>query len=167
MILRLPTFKTKHNEQGAFVFIFLPQMDKQESQFFADDTQLQVSVPPSIIQSAISSLEICLSNIQTWMLENNLNLTMIKRRPFSCAHLPSPFQSPNLLPSPSVAVKSLLFSSARNLGFYIRNDMSVELHTKNVCRSAYSELHLISTVRHLLSVDSTKNTCVRFCPVYA
>ena len=34
--------------------------------------------------------------------------------------------------------------------------MSVELHTKNVCWSAYSELCRFSTVRHLLSVDSTK-----------
>ena len=47
-------------------------------------------------------------------------------------------------------------SSVRNLGFYIRDDMSVELHIKNVCRSAYSELRRISTIRHLLSVDSTK-----------
>ena len=47
-------------------------------------------------------------------------------------------------------------SSARNLGFYFRDDMSVELHVKNVCFSAYSELCRISTVQHLLSVDSTK-----------
>ena len=32
---------------------------------------------------------------------------MIKQRPSSCAHPPSPFQSPNLLPSLSVAVKYL------------------------------------------------------------
>ena len=47
-------------------------------------------------------------------------------------------------------------SSARNLGFYIRDDMSVELHIENVCRSAYSELRRISIIRHLLSADSTK-----------
>ena len=43
-----------------------------ESQSFADDTQFQVSVPPSNIQPAISSPETCLLNIQTWMLENKL-----------------------------------------------------------------------------------------------
>ena len=37
--------------------------------------------------------------------KTNLNLTMIKQRPSSCAHLPSSFQSPNLLPSLSLAVK--------------------------------------------------------------
>ena len=55
-------------------------------------------------------------------------------------------------------------SSARNLGFYIRDDMSVELHMKNVCWSAYSELCRISTIRHLLSADD-KNTCARLCPL--
>ena len=34
--------------------------------------------------------------------------------------------------------------------------MSVEVHIKNVCRSAYSEFRRISTIRHLLSADSTK-----------
>ena len=44
-----------------------------ESQSFADETQLQVSVPPPNIQSSISALDTCLSGIQTWMLENKLN----------------------------------------------------------------------------------------------
>ena len=40
--------------------------------------------------------------------------------------------------------------------------MSVELHIKNVYRSAYSELHRISTIRHLLSVDFTKTLVSAF-----
>ena len=50
-------------------------------------------------------------------------------------------------------------SSARNLGFYITDDMSVELYIRNDCQSAYSELRHISTIRYFISVDSTKNTC--------
>ena len=83
---------------------------------------------------------------------------MIKQRPSSCAHLPSPFRSPNLLPSLSVAVK-FLSSSVRNFGIY--TSTCVELHIKNVCQTlGYSELRCISTIRHLLSVDCTK-TLVR------
>ena len=41
---------------------------------FVDDTQFQVPVPPPSIQSAVSSLETCLSDIQTGMLENKLKL---------------------------------------------------------------------------------------------
>ena len=43
----------------------LIQCHSIESQSFTDNTQLQVSVPSSNIQSAISSLETCLSDIQT------------------------------------------------------------------------------------------------------
>ena len=53
-------------------------------------------------------------------------------------------------------------SSARNLDFYIRDDMGVELHIKNVCWSAYSELCCISTIGHCLSVDSTKTLVSAF-----
>ena len=40
--------------------------------------------------------------------------------------------------------------------------MSVELHIKNVCRSAYSELRCISTIQDLLSADSTKTLVSAF-----
>ena len=40
--------------------------------------------------------------------------------------------------------------------------MSMGLHIKNVCRSAYSELCRISTIQHLLSVDSTKTLVSAF-----
>ena len=40
----------------------------------------------------------------------------------------------------------------------------MELYMKNVCRSAYSELRRIGTIRHLLSVDSTKTLVSTFVP---
>ena len=85
---------------------------------------------------------------------------MTKQRPSLHAHLPSPFQSPNLLPFLSVAVKCLS-SSVRNFG--IHTSTCVELHIKNVCQTlGYSELRCISTIRHLLSVDSTKTLVSAF-----
>ena len=40
--------------------------------------------------------------------------------------------------------------------------MSVELHIENVCRSTYSALRRIGTIRRLLSVDSTKTLVSAF-----
>ena len=135
-----------------------------ESQSFADDTQLQASVPPSNIQSAISSLETILSDIQTWMLENKPKLNNDKTEAL-LLHSSSKSFSVCKPTTISVCGCEISFSSfARNLGFYIRDDMGVELHIKNVCRSAYSELCRISTIRHLLSADY-KNTCARLCPL--
>ena len=96
--------------------------------------------------------------------KTNLNLAMIKQRPSSCTHLLSPLQSPNLLLSTTISVcgyEISFSSSAKNLGFYIRDYISIELHTKNVCWSAYSELRRISTIQHV-SVDSTKTLVFTF-----
>ena len=40
--------------------------------------------------------------------------------------------------------------------------MSIELHIKNVCQSAFSEFCHINTIWHLLSVDSTKTLVSAF-----
>ena len=108
----------------------LTQCHLIESQSFVDNTQLQVSVPASNIQSAISSLETCLSDIQTWMLENKLNndkteaLLLRLSKSFSVS-------KPTAI---SLCGCEISFSSsARNLGFYIRDDMNVELHIRNIC----------------------------------
>ena len=111
----------------------LIQCHSIESQSFAEDTQLQVSVPPSNNQSAIYYLEICLLEIQTWILENKLKvnndkteapLLRLSSKSFS-------FCKPTAI---SVCGCEISFSSsAENLGFYIRDDMSIKLHTKNVC----------------------------------
>ena len=49
----------------------------------------------------------------------------------------------------------------RSVSWWV-GDMSLELHIKNVCRSAYSELRRNSTVHHLLSAVSTKTLVSAF-----
>ena len=140
----------------------LIQCHSIKSQAFADDTQLHVSVPPSNIQSAISSLETCLSDIQTWMLENKLKLNNDQTEALL---LRSSSKSFSVSKPTTISVcgrEIYISSSARILSFYHRDDMRVELHIKNVCRSAYSEIRRISTVRHLLSADSTKTLVSAF-----
>ena len=41
---------------------------------FADDIQIETSILPQHVHSAISSVEICISNIKYWMIENKLQL---------------------------------------------------------------------------------------------
>ena len=129
---------------------------------FADDTQLQVSIPPSNIQSAISSLETCLSNIRTWTLLNKLKLNNDKTEALLLRTSSKSFSASKPTTISVCCCEISFSSSARNLGFYIRDDMSVELHIKSVCQSAYTELRRISTIRHLLSVDSTKTLVSAF-----
>uniref|UniRef100_UPI003AF4B0DC RNA-directed DNA polymerase n=1 Tax=Thiolapillus sp. TaxID=2017437 RepID=UPI003AF4B0DC len=111
----------------------LIQCHSIESQSFADDTQLQVSVPPSNIQSAISSLETCLSDIQTWMLENKLKLNNDKTEALLLRSSSKSFSVSKPTTISVCGCEISFSSSARNLGFYIGGDMSMELHIKNVC----------------------------------
>ena len=47
----------------------------------------------------------------------------------------------------------------KNLGVTIQSDLSLERHVINTCRSSYSEIHRIASIRHLLTQESA-NTLV-------
>ena len=98
------------------------------------------------------------------MLENKLKLNNDKTEALLLRSSSKSFSVSKPTTISVCGCENAFSSSARNLGFYIRDDMSVELHIQNVCRSAYSELRRISTIRNLLSADY-KNTCVRLCPL--
>ena len=104
----------------------LIQCHSNESQSFTDDTQLQVSVPPTNIQFAISSLESCLSDSQTLMLENKLKLNHDKTEALLLRSFSKSFSVSKPTTISVCGCEISFSSSARNLGFYIRGDMSVE-----------------------------------------
>ena len=134
----------------------LIQSHSPEHQSFADDTQLELSTPPENINPAISSLELCITDIRIWMLENKLKLNDEKTEAVLCS---SSFKSlPSTTPtSLTVGSTDIPFSStARNLGFHFSKDMSISTHVQTVCRKAYIDLRRISYIRHLLSEDATK-----------
>ena len=68
----------------------------------------------------------------------------------------------NLSPKPSptcirIEDTDILFSlQAKNLGVTLNNNLSMEKHVTNICRSAYIEIRRISSVRHNLTIDATK-----------
>ena len=84
------------------------------------------------VPGPLSCLETCLLGIQTWMLENKLKLNNDETEAI-LLRLSSKSFSVCKPTTVSVCGCEFFFSSARNLGFYIRDDMSVELHVKNVC----------------------------------
>lgn len=127
-----------------------------ESQSFADDTQLYQSVSPSTIVSSLSSLELCIRDIKSWMVQNKLKLNDDKTEALFI-HSSSKQLS---YPQPaciSVCDTQIPFAhSAKNLGVSISDDMSVDSQVQTICNSAYCELRRIGTIRHLLSVHTAK-----------
>ena len=53
-------------------------------------------------------------------------------------------------------------NSARNLGFMITEDMSLDTHISHTCRTAYTAIRQISTIRQYLTIQATKTLVCAF-----
>ena len=151
------------------------------NQSFADDTQIYSSSSPSDVQSAVNDLQSCIMDIREWMCESKLKLNDDKTEAL-LVHTSRSFlhsQKPARL---SVGDTQVQFSSsARNLGYVLADSMSIDLHVRNICRTAYLSIRHISSIRRYLTVQATKtlvcafvlsrldycNSLLAGCPKYA
>ena len=137
----------------------LIQSHSVSSQSFADDTQLYDSTSPDKAVTVISTIETCITDVKTWMVQNKLKLNDEKTEAllFKKKTTSFPADQPSSL---RVGDSDISFvQSARNLGFTVTSDMSLDKHISNTCRSAYFELRKIGAIRQYLSVQTT-NTLV-------
>ena len=122
---------------------------------FADGIQIETSILPQHVHSAISSVEICISDVKYWMIENKLQLNDTKTeclliRPSKCTQN---FNCTSL----SFGHNVISFSTtAENLGFHFTDDMRIDAHVQDICRKVYIDIRRISSIRHLLCIDATK-----------
>ena len=128
---------------------------------FADDIQMKTSILPQHVHSAISSMETCISYVKNWMIDNQLQLTDEKTqclliRPNKCA------QNLNCTSLSFGHIVISLSATARNLKFYLAEDMRTEEHVQDICRKVYIDIRCISSILHLLSIDATKTLLSAF-----
>ena len=132
------------------------------SQSFADDTQLYDCSPPQNSASLVHSLESCISEVKLWMTTNKLQLNDDKTEALLFSKK-SAIISPSLPVSLHVETVNIPFAqSARNLGFMITSDMSLDKHISIIYRSAYYELRKISVIRQYLSTHSATTLVCAF-----
>ena len=78
------------------------------------------------------------------------------------------FSNRTSLPNPHptsihIGDTDILFSlQAKILGVTLTNNLSMEKHVTNICRSAYIEIRRISNIRHYLTTDATKTLLCAF-----
>ena len=126
------------------------------NQSFADDTQLYKSCTPSIIDQTIQTTQNCITDIKTWMTTHKLKLNDDKTEVL-LIHTNRSFSSNTKPSSILVGNSDITFSdSARNLGFILSSDMSLDQHITHICRSAYAALRQISTIRQYLTTEAAK-----------
>ena len=129
---------------------------------FADDTQLHDSCRPDQIDTSVQGMQDCISDVNTWMTSNKLTLNDDKTECLlivsNRTSLPNPHQT-----SIHIGDTDILFSlQAKHLGVTLTNNLSMQKHVTNICRSAYIEIRRISNIRHYLTIDATNTVLCAF-----
>ena len=125
---------------------------------YADDTQLYLafsfSSSPSV-ESALSSVQNCISDISNWMVDNKLKLNQEKTE---LMILTSP-RLRSRVPTSEITVGTANISSSptiRNLGAMFDQAATMEEHVRYICKSCWFYLRSISAIRHMLTREATE-----------
>ena len=125
---------------------------------YADNTQLYLSMKTTKVEDVVSArsrVEVCLRELNQWMLLNNLRLNNDKTEllVLHAKHRPKP-------PLDSIIVGDTTLeptSSVRNIGAVFDDIMSFEEHVNELCRTAFYHIRNISRIRLCLSNVSLRN----------
>ena len=121
---------------------------------YADDTQLYIKFDLSDPSIALEKINLCISDIRTWMIKNKLKINDSKTEflVLSSSFFKQQFNDLQINVRNTEINPSL---SARNLGVIFDCHLNVESHINSVCRSAYFHLRNIRSIRNML----TDNAC--------
>ena len=129
---------------------------------YSDDTQLYKSGSVEQVGDVIQSMTQCILEVRSWMSANRLKLNDDKTEAMIIAS--SRIATSVSLPQ-SLVIDGTVVSfsqSVKNLGVTIQCDLSMDKQVLNTCRAAYIELRRISSIRHLLTPESTKTLVCSF-----
>ena len=120
------------------------------SMFYADDTQLFMTVKKDQMHSAVTIIEHCIHDITTWCTDNKLALNNSKTESL---HILSKFRkSSQTFPGLTIDDSLIVGKEAvRDLGLTLDNHLTMERHIKNTTKAASFALHKIGKLRQYLS----------------
>ena len=125
---------------------------------YADDIQMYVSFATNddnSLNSSITQIENCLSDINLWMTANKLKLNKSKT---DLIYLYSRHNLQTSLPSIQFGNDSIIPTEAvRNVGAIFDSTLSMVPQVNSLCKTASYHLRNIARIRHLLSKESTEN----------
>ena len=123
---------------------------------FADDLQLQMSVPPDKISELLHSIQSRISDVKAWatahMLKLNDNKTELML--VTCKRTKHLHNLPTSITMGNVQIP--FKQSVKNLGFTLDCHLTMNAHVSNIARTCYFELcRLASICRFLTSTATT------------
>ena len=122
---------------------------------YADDTQNYIHFPPNEICMAITKVQACFSDLQTWMTNNKLVLNASKTEIiiFGSQHL---LNKVNLTSISLCGVNVSITDKVRNLGVTFDSLLSFEQHSKQLSSSCFFQLRQLWSIRNCLSDTSSE-----------
>ena len=131
--------------------------------FFADDSQLHKSSTPSDFPVLVHSLKDCIEDVAEWMCDRMLKMNHDKTELIAIGTEPKISQVTLSLIPVSISGHNIPFSqSVRNLGVFIDETLSMDVHIKHLCRILFCQLRRLSKIRPFLSTDAANKLAVSF-----
>jgi hypothetical protein len=120
---------------------------------FADDTELYNSTKPENINSLLSSISNCFSDIKNWMTENKLKLNGDKTE----ALLIGTKQKLSAIPDASLLLSDAtvpLSTQVKSLGVILDSTLSMQPHIASLTKACFFQLRRIASIRRYLTQDA-------------
>ena len=127
--------------------------------FYADDSQLYLSIEPLYINGLIFNLEKCLIDAKTWMRINKLSFNDDKSE--SLLVNPKNFEiEANHIKVGDVSVN--FSESAKNLGFHLDSKIAMNFHIKNISKAIYLEIRKLKHISKFVDENSLKTLAASY-----
>ena len=127
--------------------------------FYADDTQLYLCIEPSGIHDLVFKVENCVKEVMEWMKNNKLKCNDDKTE----AMLINPKNFNVDVSQLNIGNENVAFADyAKNLGFIIDKDLSMEFHVNNLCKTVYLEIRRLKQLSKFVNKSSLQTLAASF-----
>ena len=127
--------------------------------FYADDSQLYLSIKPNDIHDLVFSLEKCILEVKDWMSTNKLKLNDEKTEII----LINPKKYDVNVSSLKIGDEDIVFNDkAKNLGIFLDNELSMNFQISNLSKAVYLEIRRLKQISKFVSESCLKTLAASF-----
>ena len=127
--------------------------------FYADDTQLYLSIEPADVNDLIFSVEKCIADVKFWMEANKLKLNDDKTEAILINPKNYLVNKSNLI----IGEEEILFNNAaKNLGVFIDEDLSMNFQISNLSKAIYLEIRRLKHISKFVNESCLKTLAASF-----
>ena len=127
--------------------------------FYADDTQLYLSIEPHDVNDLIFSVEKCIEEVKSWMEVNKLKLNDDKTEVVLINPKKYAIENDHLF----IGEEKVEFAnSAKNLGVIIDENLNMNCHVTNISRAIYLEIRKLKHMSKFVNESSLKTLATSF-----